>query len=71
MIAPVITEVLRETSELPEVLLARMSGSGATCFGLFADEATARAAALLLRARRPEWWVCETTFIDTPANVST
>lgn len=36
-------------------LLARMSGSGATCFGIFADLDQARAAALALA--RPGWWV--------------
>jgi 4-diphosphocytidyl-2-C-methyl-D-erythritol kinase len=64
-IAPVIAKVLREINDLPDVLLARMSGSGATCFGLFFDEAAARAAALLLRSRHPEWWTTETAFIDT------
>jgi 4-diphosphocytidyl-2-C-methyl-D-erythritol kinase len=63
-IAPVIGEVLRELDDLPDVLLARMSGSGATCFGLFIDEAAACAAAQLLRARRPEWWIAETVFKD-------
>ncbi len=37
--------------------LARMSGSGATCFGLFADEATALAAADAIRRAAPGWWV--------------
>ncbi|MEW5728494.1 MAG: 4-(cytidine 5'-diphospho)-2-C-methyl-D-erythritol kinase [Pseudomonadota bacterium] len=38
-------------------LLARMSGSGATCFGLFAREAEAAAAAAAVTAARPGWWV--------------
>ncbi len=37
-------------------LLARMSGSGATCFGLYAAEAEARAAAEAASAARPGWW---------------
>jgi len=37
--------------------LARMSGSGATCFGLFADALTAGAAAGAIRAAHPTWWV--------------
>lgn len=42
--------------------LARMSGSGATCFGLFTD---ARAAALAARAiARPGWWVVESPVRD-------
>ncbi len=45
---PVIGDVLAAITERPGCLLARMSGSGATCFGLFADadQATAQAAAL-------------------------
>ena len=38
-------------------LAARMSGSGATCFGLFADEATARKAQGALAQAQPGWWV--------------
>jgi 4-diphosphocytidyl-2-C-methyl-D-erythritol kinase len=37
--------------------LARMSGSGATCFGLFSDGQTAGAAAEAIRAAYPTWWV--------------
>ena len=37
--------------------LARMSGSGATCFGLFNSARAAIAAARALRERHPEWWV--------------
>ena len=39
----------------PGCLLARMSGSGATCFGVFADAIAATAAAEIVR--RPGWWV--------------
>ena len=38
-------------------LLARMSGSGGTCFGLFASAQAARAAAAVLAADHPGWWV--------------
>lgn len=40
-IAPEIDEVLNALNECEGLLLARMSGSGATCFGIFADEETA------------------------------
>ena len=63
-LAPVIGDVLRELADLPDILLVRMSGSGATCFGLFEDERAARAAAVLLREHQPEWWIAETTFHD-------
>ena len=53
-VAPVIGEVLAGLSDEPGCRLARMSGSGATCFGIFADEAAAEAAAARLAARG--WW---------------
>lgn len=54
---PRIGEVLDAIAALPGARLARMSGSGATCFGLFDDaEAAARAADLLGEAH-PDWWV--------------
>jgi 4-diphosphocytidyl-2-C-methyl-D-erythritol kinase len=56
-IQPVIGEALDAIAALPGVRLARMSGSGATCFGLFDDaETTARAADQLAMAH-PGWWV--------------
>jgi 4-diphosphocytidyl-2-C-methyl-D-erythritol kinase len=51
---PVIGTVLAALAAVPGCLLARMSGSGATCFGLFPDAATAEAAARALA--RPGWW---------------
>ncbi|MCX7287164.1 MAG: 4-(cytidine 5'-diphospho)-2-C-methyl-D-erythritol kinase [Rhodobacterales bacterium] len=58
-IAPVIAEVRTALAATTDCLLARMSGSGATCFGLFASAATAQAAAAQLRAARPGWWVAD------------
>ncbi len=52
-VAPGIRAVLAALAALPGCLLARMSGSGATCFGLFADPAQAAAAARGLPAA---WW---------------
>lgn len=51
---PVIAEVLTAIAGSPHCLLARMSGSGATCFGLYADAAQAQAAAKGLG--RDGWW---------------
>jgi 4-diphosphocytidyl-2-C-methyl-D-erythritol kinase len=53
-IAPVIGEVLAKLSALPGAKLARMSGSGATCFALFANAAAAEAAAAEINV--PGWW---------------
>ncbi|MGC9368630.1 MAG: 4-(cytidine 5'-diphospho)-2-C-methyl-D-erythritol kinase [Paracoccaceae bacterium] len=54
---PVIAEVLKTLSALPDALLSRMSGSGATCFALFETRAQAKAAAQALQLDHPEWWV--------------
>lgn len=65
-IAPVIGEVLDALRRLPAVLLARMSGSGATCFALFAAESAAQEAMLMLQAERPSWWCVATGFAPAP-----
>jgi 4-diphosphocytidyl-2-C-methyl-D-erythritol kinase len=54
-LCPAIDAVLAALRGAPGCLLARMSGSGATCFGLFADAGAARIAAEAVR--RPGWWV--------------
>ncbi len=56
-LAPVIAEVLDAVRALAGCRLARMSGSGATCFGLFESSASARSAATLLQGNYPKWWV--------------
>ena len=56
-IAPQIREALELLKAGAEVRLARMSGSGATCFALYADRHAAARAARTLRAQRPAWWV--------------
>ncbi|MBX3595120.1 4-(cytidine 5'-diphospho)-2-C-methyl-D-erythritol kinase [Sphingomonas sp.] len=59
-IAPVISEVLAMLGAMPGVRLARMSGSGATCFALFdATDARTRAARQVKEAH-PGWWCLET-----------
>ena len=58
---PEIARVLQLLRGRRGCLLARMSGSGATCFGLFASRDTARAAARCLRSAQPSWWIRATT----------
>jgi 4-diphosphocytidyl-2-C-methyl-D-erythritol kinase len=53
---PAIAEVLAVVRKLPGCRLARMSGSGATCFGLFDSTRAASAAARTLRVGYPAWW---------------
>ena len=56
-LAPEISEVLRALEAEAGVLIARMSGSGATCFALCADEGAALTAARRLSAAHSRWWV--------------
>lgn len=53
-VCPVIAEVLASLADAP---LARMSGSGATCFALHPGQAQAEAQAARIRAAEPGWWV--------------
>ncbi|XDA99315.1 4-(cytidine 5'-diphospho)-2-C-methyl-D-erythritol kinase [Sulfitobacter sp. LCG007] len=54
---PSVRLVLSELQDIHTCRLARMSGSGATCFGLFSDAAAAGLAATLLSGAYPDWWV--------------
>ena len=57
---PVIAHALDAAAGLPQVRLARMSGSGATVFALFDTPAAAGHAAATLRQTHPDWWVQST-----------
>jgi len=59
---PVIANVLSELRAALGCELARMSGSGATCFGLFASGRAAKVAAQALRSNHPDWWIRATVF---------
>jgi 4-diphosphocytidyl-2-C-methyl-D-erythritol kinase len=67
---PAIGELLDALTGQPETLLARMSGSGATCFSLCADAAAAAALASRLARARPGWWVrpCKLAGASNAAN---
>lgn len=56
-IEPIIREVLDALGMLPGVLVARMSGSGATCFGIFGNEGAAKQGERMVSAAHPGWWV--------------
>ncbi len=56
-VQPVIAEVLAALRATAGVQLARMSGSGATCFALYPSADAAGAAAEALRGQRPGWWI--------------
>jgi 4-diphosphocytidyl-2-C-methyl-D-erythritol kinase len=58
---PVIADVLSDLRALGGCRLARMSGSGGTCFGIFESGRAATTAARSLRTKHPQWWVRATT----------
>jgi 4-diphosphocytidyl-2-C-methyl-D-erythritol kinase len=67
-IVPEIATVLEELTRSDGALLARMSGSGATCFALFATRKAAARAAASLAEKRPGWWVAGGRLLtDRPA----
>lgn len=55
-LAPEIGTALAALTASAGCRLARMSGSGATCFGIYADEAAAKAAAASIARAHPGWW---------------
>ena len=59
-LAPEIGPVLAALRHTDGCLLARMSGSGASCFGLYADRVDAQNAAVSLASAHAHWWVAAT-----------
>ncbi len=60
VLEPLIAEVIAALAASPHCLIARMSGSGATCFGIYPDATAAATAAAALAARHPGWWAVAT-----------
>lgn len=58
-LAPEIGDVVARLAAMSGVTLARMSGSGATCFALFDDEDACADAAVAIRSAQPGWWCLE------------
>jgi 4-diphosphocytidyl-2-C-methyl-D-erythritol kinase len=56
-LVPEIRDVLAALAALQSVRLARLSGSGPTCFALFASEDDAKRGAARLAAEHPTWWI--------------
>lgn len=62
-----VRRVLDAIQAEPGCLLARMSGSGPTCFGIFCDDAAAEAAARSIANRKRRYWVRATTLRGSAA----
>ena len=60
---PEIADMLAEIGATRRCILSRMSGSGATCFGLFAQTEQAAAAAATIAKAHPNWWVVSAPLI--------
>jgi 4-diphosphocytidyl-2-C-methyl-D-erythritol kinase len=63
---PIIADVLALLREQRGCRLARMSGSGATCLGVFGSRNAALAAARSIKTKQPHWWVRATTLSPRP-----
>ena len=68
-LVPEIAPALELLARLPGALLARMSGSGATCFALFRDRQAAVAARSLLARAEPSWWSAAGALLTAPPAV--
>jgi 4-diphosphocytidyl-2-C-methyl-D-erythritol kinase len=62
-LVPVIGDIVEQLAETQGCMLARMSGSGATVFGLFGSEGQAHQAAQVMRAAHPDHWVAAAPLI--------
>lgn len=60
-LCPAVGAVLAALGGAPGALLARMSGSGPTCFALFGSVEAAETGAQRIRAEEPAWWTVATT----------
>ncbi len=69
-LAPEVGDVLGALGASGGCLLARMSGSGATCFGLFGGEEDARQATAAIAEAMPGWWVVATRLAAAVADVT-
>lgn len=56
VVAPVVRDVLAAIAATEDCLLVRLSGSGATCFGLYETATAAEAARKAVLSQRPDWW---------------
>lgn len=62
-VTPQITDVLAAIAATPMCHFARLSGSGATCFGVYDSPQGVAAAVNKLRAAHPDWWVASASLL--------
>ncbi|WP_413204350.1 4-(cytidine 5'-diphospho)-2-C-methyl-D-erythritol kinase [Rhodospirillum sp. A1_3_36] len=69
LVEPEISDVLTAIEDAPGCLLSRMSGSGATCFGLFADAESCAEAARTLGEEKSGWWVSAAPLVTQTSEI--
>jgi len=69
-ITPEIGEAVDALAGSDGCLLARMSGSGATCFGIYADGKRSAVAARKIARAHPSWWVQDTSLVSDVREIS-
>jgi 4-diphosphocytidyl-2-C-methyl-D-erythritol kinase len=67
---PVIGQALAAIEKTAECQFARMSGSGATCFGFYPSEALAEAAVKTIKTEHPDWWCIGTNLVSDTRSIS-
>ncbi|MBL8661162.1 MAG: 4-(cytidine 5'-diphospho)-2-C-methyl-D-erythritol kinase [Rhodospirillales bacterium] len=67
-LAPEIAAVRAKLAAASDALIAQMSGSGATCFAVFASQGQAEAAWASLAALHPDWWLAAAPVAGSPRN---
>ncbi len=64
-LVPEISNVINAIASQEHCLISRMSGSGASCFGLFKDIDNAKQSAKAIKAENPDWWI-KTGWLNRP-----
>jgi 4-diphosphocytidyl-2-C-methyl-D-erythritol kinase len=70
-LVPEIDAVLKAIAALPGCLLSRMSGSGATCFGIFGSAEAAATAASVLAPAHARWWIAPGRLVQDASSLPT
>jgi 4-diphosphocytidyl-2-C-methyl-D-erythritol kinase len=64
-LVPEIAAMLTELKRIDGARLVRLSGSGPTCFALFATDDEAKRAAAIMATAQPSWWAAATRFLPS------
>ena len=64
---PTITDIKAALAAQPGCRIAAMSGSGPTCFGIFADDTSAARAIAALASQHRQWWIVATQVVGDSA----